>query len=157
MRSSLPSRLSLALALVLATPSAFVAAPSAAQAPAPSTTPRPSGHVDDGPLASPQRAVSTFLRSARAARYRDAAYVLDVPEGADGAELARKLHAVLERYLVIDPEALSSSPEGDLEDGLPRNVEEIGRLVLPGDPTPSRSGSSVGRSRRARVGASPAA
>lgn len=131
---SWPSLLRLGLALGLV--AVFVETPAAAQTPSTTAPSHAPPHVDDGPLASPQRAVATFLRSARAARYRDAAHVLDVPEGADGAELARKLHAVLERYLVIDPEALSSSPEGDLEDGLPRNVEEVGRLTLPGDPTP---------------------
>ena len=50
-----------------------------------------------------------------------------------------------ERRVDLDVDTLSTSPDGDLEDGLPHSIEELGRAALrPMRRSPSRSGSCDG-------------
>jgi hypothetical protein len=48
--------------------------------------------------------------------------------------LAHHLKIVLDPKLPIDVEGLSDSPAGHLEDGLPPDVEQAGRIETPGMP-----------------------
>jgi MscS family membrane protein len=113
------------------------------QRPKPSGPPRQEASdipVDDFDRGTPRRTVEGFLQAARAHNYRRAAEYLDlqrVPaEEAEslGPQLARYLKIVLDQQLPIDVERLSDSPAGYLEDGLPEDVEEVGRIEMPGMP-----------------------
>jgi MscS family membrane protein len=96
--------------------------------------------VDDLDRGTPRRAVEGFLQAARARDDRRAADYLDlrrVPPGEAeirGPQLARHLKIVLDQQLPIDVERLSDRPAGSLEDGLPPDVEEVGRIEMPGMP-----------------------
>ena len=51
-----------------------------------------------------------------------------------GPQLARHLKIVLDQKLPIDVDSLSDSPAGHLEDGLPPDMEQVGRIETPGMP-----------------------
>lgn len=80
---------------------------------------------------SPRSAVAEFLGLTRAGNYAEAARFLQLPATLEGRgpELARKLKLVLDRRLWIDLEKVSALPTGDLEDGLPPELEEIGTIT----------------------------
>jgi MscS family membrane protein len=80
---------------------------------------------------SPRAAVQSFLDLCRAGDYVAAARYLNVDPGDDGADLARRLKAVLDRHLWVDLEALSPASDGDVGDGLPVGTDEIGRVPGP--------------------------
>jgi MscS family membrane protein len=125
----------LALALVLVTvgqaraqvarpgplPGVPLAAPSA------SALPR---LVEDEAADSPRASMRAFLELCDRARYDEAARYLDLPRGADkrGAELAKKLHDVLDQRLLVDPERLSPLALGNKNDALPAGTEELGKI-----------------------------
>jgi MscS family membrane protein len=96
--------------------------------------------VDDLDRGTPRRAVEGFRQAMRAHNYRRAAEYLDlrrVPaEEAKilGPQLARHLKIVLDQQVPIDVERLSDSPAGYLEDGLPADLEQLGRIETPGMP-----------------------
>jgi len=96
--------------------------------------------VDDLDRGTPRRAVEGFLQAARAHNYQRAAEYLDlrsVPaEDAKllGPQLARHLKIVLDQQLPIDVDRLSDSPAGLLDDGLPPDLEQLGRIETPGMP-----------------------
>ncbi len=91
---------------------------------------------------SPRASVGQYLELSRAGRYDEAARFLDLrtaAQKASGAELARRLTAVLDRHVWIDLEALSPLASGRADDGLPRGTEEIARIPGPsGKPEPVR-------------------
>ena len=90
---------------------------------------------------SPRSTVAEFLGLTRAGRYAEAARFLDVPAAlADrGPELAKKLRLVLDARLWIDLAKVSPLPPGQLEDGLPPELEEIGSITgTTGKPEPVR-------------------
>jgi MscS family membrane protein len=81
----------------------------------------------------PAGAVRSFLAACRRGNYEKAARLLDLRGAAlepapDAAHLAWQLKAVLDRELRIPLERLSADPAGDLDDGLPRDLERIGRI-----------------------------
>lgn len=118
-------RLLLAIgALLLVAPPALLAA---------QPDPAPSAEVQVA-AASPRAAVKEYLELCRDGDYESAArYLALAPAQRErGAELARRLKAVLDRHLWIDLEALSPFPAGDESDGLPDGVEEIGTIPLVG-------------------------
>lgn len=84
---------------------------------------------------TPRSTVRGFLAAARARNFERAANYLDLrnlPAGVDegqGPQLARQLKVVLDRVLWIDVDALSASPEGDPDDGLPSARDRVGRLA----------------------------
>jgi len=79
---------------------------------------------------SPRSAVTEYLTLSRRGDYAAAGrFFGDVTEER-GAELARRLKIVLDRHLWFDLELLSPLAEGDLNDGLPRDREQIG--LVPG-------------------------
>jgi MscS family membrane protein len=96
--------------------------------------------VDDLDRGTPRRAVQGFLREAHAHQYQKAAGYLDLhrfPAGEAenlGPQLARHLKIILDQKLPVDIDGLSDSPAGHLEDGLPPDVEQLGRIETPGLP-----------------------
>ena len=88
----------------------------------------------DGPEPdTPRRAVERFLDAAHEGRFDDASRDLYLrPENLSrGVELARKLAAVLDAQISADSQWLSKVPDipsGNLDDGLPPEKEEIGRV-----------------------------
>lgn len=80
---------------------------------------------------SPRAETREFLRLAmRKGDFEAAARYLVLPPGEEGrgAELARRLRAVLERHLDIKLDSLSSAAEGNREDGLPEGVDSVGQV-----------------------------
>ena len=98
------------------------------------------GSAAPNPRETPRAAVAGFLTAADARDWAVASGYLDlrrVPaadRAARGAELARELHAVLERTTAIDPDTISDQPEGDRSDGLPANQERVGSVETKGGP-----------------------
>jgi MscS family membrane protein len=96
-----------------------------------------SQEVEVGEPDTPRRALARFLAAVHAGRYAEAAFDLELASGqsGEGARLAQRLGAVIDRRLTADPEWLgkiSDAPSGDVKDGLPFDAEEIGRV--PGPP-----------------------
>ncbi len=79
---------------------------------------------------SPRASVDAFLDLCDRSRYAEAARYLDVPRGAEArsAELARKLSAVLNERLPLDPNRLSPESSGLKDDRLPAGTEELGKI-----------------------------
>ena len=96
--------------------------------------------VDDLNRGTPRRAIVGFHQAVRARDYPRAARYLDLrnfpAEAAErlGPRLARHLKIVLDQQLPIDGDSMSDSPAGHLEDGLPPDVEHVGRIETPGLP-----------------------
>ena len=93
--------------------------------------------VDDLDRGTPRRMVEGFRRAARAHNYQRAAEYLDLrglpAEAAKtlGPQLARHLKIVLDQQVPIDVDRLSDSAAGFLDDGLPPDVEQVGRIETP--------------------------
>ncbi len=124
--------------------------------------------VDDLDRGTPRRAVEGFLQVARAHNYRRAAEYLDLrrfpPSTAEilGPTLARHLKIVLDQKLRIDVESVSDSPDGHLQDGLPPDIEQLGRIDTPDKPVhirlqrvPREDGVSIWKISAASVAAVP--
>jgi MscS family membrane protein len=130
----------LALCLLVATPPLAAqprpAPPPAATAPAPAAAPP----VEEAAPDSPRASVKRFLELCKAGEYAEAAAYLDLTEvqKPDGAQLARRLKAVLDRQIWIKLESISPLPQGDPLDKLPAGVEEIGSIPGPGGAEPVR-------------------
>ncbi|KYF86331.1 hypothetical protein BE17_30375 [Sorangium cellulosum] len=77
---------------------------------------------------SPRASVSRYFELCRAGDYAEAARYLDLPPRADGAQLAQRLKAVLDRHLWLDVELLSPHPLGDPQDNLGAGVEQLGKI-----------------------------
>jgi len=79
---------------------------------------------------TPRGAVQAFLDACRANDFEAAARYLDLGSGrnADGATLARHLSVVLDQKLWVDLEKLSVEAAGDLDDGLPADLERLGAV-----------------------------
>jgi MscS family membrane protein len=142
-----------------------------AQAHEPSGQPQevaPDIPVDDLDRGTPRRAVQGFLQVAGAHNYQRAAEYLDLrrfPDGEApflGPKLARQLKIVLDQNLPIDVDSLSDSPAGHLQDGLPPDIEQFGRIETPGMPVhlrlqrvPREDGVSIWKLSAASVAAIP--
>jgi MscS family membrane protein len=83
---------------------------------------------------SPRASLSAYLDLCREGRHDAAARYLDLsPDSAGrGAELARRLKAVLDRHAWFDLDLISPRSGGDTEDGLPPGLEEIASIPGPG-------------------------
>ncbi len=93
--------------------------------PTPATTTAPEPEAPD----SPRAAARAFRElTTRKGDYEGAARYLVLPPGepTSGAELARRLRAVLERHIDIHLDELSGDPEGKAQDGLPAGVDSVG-------------------------------
>jgi MscS family membrane protein len=102
-----------------------------------STAPsKPKGPVDKLDRGVPRTAVRGYLNAVEANDFEKAAEFLDLralPRGysqSDGPELARQLNVVFERALWVDPDILSTDPEGHSDDGLPSYQDYIGQIDL---------------------------
>ncbi len=90
---------------------------------------------------SPRAALADFLARCRSGDFEAAAAYLELTTDDEpfGAVLARRLKAVLDRELWIEPEVLSPLPSGNPQDGLPPYTDELGRIDGPeGVPEPVR-------------------
>jgi MscS family membrane protein len=92
---------------------------------------------DDLDRGTPRRMVEGFRRAARAHNYQRAAEYLDLralpakKATTLGPQLARHLKIVMDQQIPIDVDRLSDSPAGYLDDGLPPDVEQVGRIETP--------------------------
>jgi MscS family membrane protein len=79
---------------------------------------------------SPRASIVHFLSLARSGDYEAASAYLELAPADEpqAAELARKLQAVLDRRAWVEVESLSPLPTGNVEDGLPPNLDEIGQI-----------------------------
>jgi len=83
---------------------------------------------------NPREAMQDYLDAAdkgdyaRAARRLDLSAIPEAKRAAEGPVLARHLKVVLDRTLWVDLGALSDSPEGSAEDGLPAGVDRLGSI-----------------------------
>ncbi len=128
-----PARL-ITLLLLLSATLAWAQLPGFAKPAAPASTapsPEPLLVPEVEAADSPRAAARAFADLAmKKGNYPAAARYLVVPPGEEprGAELARRLRAVLERYLDIRIDTLSPESEGNRQDGLPEGVDSIGQV-----------------------------
>jgi MscS family membrane protein len=122
--------------VILAPALALAALATALARPAPAA-------LAEAPGATPRAAMREFLTACRAGAYDEAARYLELghlPPGRRAGEapaLARRFKAVLDRTLWVELDALSNAPEGELEDGLPRDREQVGVIQrAAGPPVP---------------------
>jgi len=90
--------------------------------------------VDLGAPDSPRASLAHFFEAVRTGRWTDASrhLVLDKVQQPRGAELARRLKAVIDDTGWIDLETFSDAHDGRTDDGLPPHLEEVARLKLDG-------------------------
>lgn len=122
-----------------------------AQHPAASVAP-PESEPEAVSPRSPRRAFGEYLTLARKGLYLEAAAYLDIEASRqkDGAELAKRLHAILERHLLTDLSLISPVAGGDLDDGASALYEIVGKV-----PTPDGEGAPVRLRRLPGAKASP--
>ena len=86
---------------------------------------------------SPRASLASFLELCRQGNYDAAARYLwlDPSQAGRGAELARRLKAVLDRHLWFDLSDISPDSAGDITDGLPAGVDELGSISVRGSVT----------------------
>jgi MscS family membrane protein len=89
---------------------------------------------------SPRDSLTHYLARCREGDYAGAAHYLGVPEAqrSRAPELARRLKAVLDRYLWLDLDLVSPESAGDESDHLPPGTDELGRLPYRGRQEPVR-------------------
>ena len=90
--------------------------------------------ADDAPSPeSPRVSLQAFLDATREGRYAEAGKYLDISrqKDADPALLARRLKAVLDRHVWFDLDTISGKPDGDLDDQLPRDAEDVAHIPAP--------------------------
>ncbi|MCG6925763.1 MAG: mechanosensitive ion channel family protein [Acidobacteria bacterium] len=129
--------LSSALVLGVGAPARAQAPPAAgaeaAAASAPDQTSAPA--EAEGPEVaedSPRASLQAYLELSRQGEWEKAARYLRVPEErkAEAPLLAERLKAVLNTYVWFDHEQISPRSEGDLNDGLSRNVEKVAKIPV---------------------------
>ena len=100
--------------------------------------------IDDLNRGTPRGAVEGFLHAANARDFQRAAQYLDLEDlpsaeaKTQGPKLARHLKIISDQRLAINSDSLSDNPAGELGDGLPPDVEQIGRIDAPGKPVDIR-------------------
>lgn len=105
-------------------PAPAEAAPKA-KSPAPDSGGAGSGTDAKGePAESPRVALEKYIAAARAGRWALAAKYLETGD----AVAARRLKVVLDRCLWVNFDALSDSPEGARDDGLPPSLDRVGTV-----------------------------
>jgi MscS family membrane protein len=120
-------------ALAASLPPSLALAQPQPTAPAPIT-------AEAGAPDSPRASVSRFQDLCRAGEYAEAAAYLDTPDAQKprAAELARRLHAVLDREMRLRIERLSPDSLGKQDDKLPPSVDEVGVIAGRSGPEPVR-------------------
>ena len=99
------------------------------------TTTVPPVQVDEGlGFATPRTTLRGFLAAADAGDWERAARHLDLRgrPSAAGPTLARQLDMVLRRTMVVEPDALADTPEGDEADGLRTGRDLVGTIASRG-------------------------
>jgi MscS family membrane protein len=113
-------------------PTTATAAPTTTTAPPPPTGGEEEA-VDLG-FTTPRSTIRGFLTKSREGDYVEAAKHLDLRRVAKGQRdamgplFARQLRTVVDRTLWIDVDALSDSPDGDTDDGLPPRRDLVGTI-----------------------------
>jgi MscS family membrane protein len=112
---------------------------SAPAKPAPGASAAPAA-AEEIPPDSPRASVKRFMELCRAGEYAEAASYLDLSDAqkAEGPQLAKRMKAVMDRWLWGKIDTISASPAGDLADHLPAGVDEIGTVPGPAGPEPVR-------------------
>lgn len=132
--------MSTSLLMLLASGPAAAQGPGAV--PAPQVPPPSTGAVAQTAIApdSPRGAFRRFREAAHGGQWSEAAQflVLDDANRARGADLARRLNAVIESLYAFDPDSISATSEGRLDDGLPPDIEQIATTDRAGAPEPIR-------------------
>jgi MscS family membrane protein len=107
--------------------------------------------------ATPRGAVRGYLEAARSGDYTRAARYLDLSPiqtnaVSRGPRWARQLKVVLDRTLWVDLESLSEAADGHPDDGLPKNRDRVGQILVDGiatdiwvDRSRTKSGDSIWR------------
>jgi MscS family membrane protein len=115
----------LGLVVFLGTTAASAQVPKGPLSSAPAKANEPQVAAD-----SPRASLAEFFALTRKGKYAEAAAFLDLApaQQAGGAELSRRLQAVLDRFLWIDLESLSPLAQGDEQDGLPPGVDQLGTI-----------------------------
>jgi MscS family membrane protein len=88
---------------------------------------------------TPHGAVVGFLQTAQHGNYREAAQYLQLSNderARNGAELARKLHALMDNAFLGRVGAITQHREGSIQPGVVQDHEQIGTLRLNGSETP---------------------
>lgn len=126
------------LILVTNAAAALAQAPPAA-APPVASAPAAEGREGEAPD-SPRASLSEYLALASRGEFTAAAGFLELEpqQVPNGAELARKLKAVLDRHLWVELETISPLSEGDTNDGQPREVDQVGSVPSDGHKEPVR-------------------
>jgi MscS family membrane protein len=108
-------------------------APPAAAGSQPATS-QTAGEEATGARDSPRAALREFFVATRAGHWNDAARYLSLTEEQRprGAQLARRLKAVIDGHHWIELEAISADSRGRLDDGLPPDLEEVNRFSVDG-------------------------
>ena len=81
---------------------------------------------------TPSGAVFGFLQAAQAGNYHTASEYLQMSASrrqSDGEDLARKLKIVMDRAFVGNLKHVSTLPEGDPQDGVPRDHQKLGTMA----------------------------
>jgi MscS family membrane protein len=126
-------RLPLALAVALVALLSSWALAQEEPPPAPDDAAAAAALADPHDPTVPVGAVRAYIDACRAGEFEKAAERLDLSglprdRAADGSRLAWQLKIVLDRKLWVRYELLSAEPEGDLEDGLPADLDRLGSV-----------------------------
>lgn len=83
---------------------------------------------------SPRAALQKFLELGHKGRFAEAGVYLELPKAreAERAQLAKRLLAVLDRYVWVDLDKVSDVDDGALNDGLPARFEQIATISVEG-------------------------
>ncbi|HVY28900.1 MAG TPA: mechanosensitive ion channel family protein [Polyangiaceae bacterium] len=113
-----------------------LAQPSPLARAAASTNPPPAEEpsVTEPPPGSPRAALQKYLELGHKGRFAEASTLLEVPKAREAERplLAKRLLAVLDRYVWIDLEKVSDVDDGALNDGLPAKLEQIATIPVEG-------------------------
>lgn len=110
-------------------PTGTFAAPAPASVSGPASNPAEPQALSEDPLgrSTPYGTVLGFIRAAEREEYQRASNYLESKQSAKKKEeLARLLKVVLDRGLKVSMDSLSRKPEGNLDDGLSPNLENVG-------------------------------
>lgn len=116
----------------------LTAAAAAGQEPSSASAPPAPAPAASDPLhrTSPQSSVLAFLDTCRAKDYQRAVHYLElsqIPQAqrmTQGVRLAQQLEQILNRDAQFDVASLSHDPEGDDQDGLPRDRDVLASVTL---------------------------
>src|SRR5262245_41441177 len=103
---------------------------------APSTAPQEEPAADLFGRNTPRGTVTAFIRAVHRDDYVSAARYLQIKpkQRSDPESLARELSELFDRYFSQPVSAISDSPDGALDDGLPIDREQVGPLRIGEDP-----------------------